>query len=216
MNAAETLAALQEAGISLQVEDTSIVASPSRRLTDSLRAAIRTNKPAIIAKLSGGRFPPKPEPAEPSLAYQAASSGPDGGCKVTVVEIPATGLRYRRTFAHLQLTPPALVDVACWRQCVEDGKRFLAKWGEQAEVLGWTSGDLFGLHTVPAEPHPSFSRLSRYDAAGLYWLLQGKEVIALTADTATIRNPATGSLTTYRRFNKPALGPLGDSLDDLK
>ena len=145
-------------------------------------------------------------PAEPSGV----------GCKVTIVEILATGLRYRRTFAHLQLTPPALVDVACWRQCVEDGKRFLAKWGEQAEVLGWTSGDLFGLHPVPAEPHPSFSRLSRYDAAGLYWLLQGKEVIALTADTATIRNPATGSLTTYRRFNKPALGPLGDSLDDLK
>src|SRR5262245_4332343 len=54
MNAAETLAALQEAGIGLQVEDTSIVASPSSRLMDPLRAAIRANKPAIIAKLSGG------------------------------------------------------------------------------------------------------------------------------------------------------------------
>jgi hypothetical protein len=41
-------------------------------------------------------------------------------------------------------------------------------------------------------------------------------VIVLTADTATIRNPASGSITTYRRFNKPALGPLGDSLDDLR
>jgi hypothetical protein len=104
------------------------------------------------------------------------------------------------------------VPVERWRQCVQDGKRFLAKWGEQAEALGWTSADLFGLHQVPAKPAPSYSRLSRYDCTGLIWLLQGRAVVALTADTATIRNPATGSLTTYRRFNKPALGPLGDSL----
>jgi hypothetical protein len=46
-------------------------------------------------------------------------------------------------------------------------------------------------------------------------LLQGKEVIALTADTATIRNPVTGTITTYRRFNKPGLGPVGDTLLDI-
>jgi len=81
--------------------------------------------------------------------------------------------------------------------------------------LNWSSADLFGLAPVPANPHPSFSRLSRYDQAGLVWLLQGKEVIALTKDTATIRNPSTGNITVYRRFNKSALGPLGDSLDDI-
>ena len=48
----------------------------------------------------------------------------------------------------------------------------------------------------------------------LDWL-QGRPVVALTADTAAIENPETGSITTYRRFDKPALGPLGDSLDDL-
>ena len=48
------------------------------------------------------RFLSKPEPAGPTAAYWAASSGPDGcGAEVTIVEIPATGLRYRRTFAHL-------------------------------------------------------------------------------------------------------------------
>ena len=102
-----------------------------------------------------------------------------------------------------------------WQQCLEDGRRFLETWGAQAEALGWTAADLFGLHTPPERPRPFYSRLSRYDETGLIWLLQGKEVIALTADTATIRNPATGSLMTYRRCNKPALGPLGDSLDDL-
>jgi hypothetical protein len=40
--------------------------------------------------------------------------------------------------------------------------------------------------------------------------------VALTETTATIRNPDTGSITVYRKYNKPALGPLGDSLDDLE
>jgi hypothetical protein len=149
------------------------------------------------------------------MAYRATSVGPDGaGCRVEIVELPQ-GIRYRKTFAHLQLRPPALVPADRWRQAVEDGKRFLARWGGQAESLGWTSADLFGLHPVPANPHPSYSRLSRYDATGLIWLLEGREVIALTADTATIRNPATGAITTYRRHNKPALGPLGDDALDI-
>ena len=159
---------------------------------------------------------PKSERDEPSLAYQQVSADPDGsGCTVQTIELPQA-LRYRKVFAVLQLRPPALVPVERWRQCVQDGSKFLARWGEQAEALGWTAADLFGLHTPPERPHPSYSRLSRYDAIGLCWLLEGKEVIALTADTATVRNPATGSITTYRRFNKPALGPLGDSLEDFK
>src|SRR5262249_26662697 len=154
-------------------------------------------------------FLPKPESVEPAaVAYQAAS--PD--CSVTVIELPLAQ-RYRKTFAALQDRCPSLIPVERWQQCVEDGKHFLGKWGSQAEALGWSSADLFGLHTPPANPHPSYSRLSRYDATGLCWLLQGKEVIALTADTATIRNPSSGSITTYRKYNKPALGPLGDSLE---
>jgi hypothetical protein len=94
-----------------------------------------------------------------------------------------------------------LVDVARWRQCVEDGKRFLAKWGEQAQALGWTSADLFGLHEIPEKPHPSYRRLSRYDCTGLIWLLEGHPVVALTTDTAAIENP-TGAITVYRKHTK--------------
>jgi hypothetical protein len=142
---------------------------------------------------------PKPEPAEPTAAYRGVTAEPDGsGCSVAIVEIRATGLRYRRTFAHLQLKPPALVDVARWQQCVEDGRRFLATWGEQAQTLGWDSRDLFGLHTPPERPHPSYRRLSRYGATGLIWLLQGRDVIALTAEGAVIRT-ATGAILTYYR-----------------
>jgi hypothetical protein len=98
-------------------------------------------------------------------------------------------------------------------KAIEDGRRFLAEWGEQAESLGWTARDLIGLHEVPANPHPTYQRLSRYDCTGPVWLLQGCPVVALTEETAAIKMP-TGSITTYRKHNKPAYGPLGDSLDD--
>jgi hypothetical protein len=37
----------------------------------------------------------------------------------------------------------------------------------------------------------------------------------LTTTTAAIKNQTTGNTLIYRRYNKPALGPLGDSLDDF-
>jgi hypothetical protein len=92
--------------------------------------------------------------------------------------------------------------------------RFLARWGHQAHDLGWTVRDLFGLFPVPEHARTTFNRLARYDETGLIWLLQGREVTALAETTAAIRGPM-GAITVYRRHNKPAVGPLGDSLDDL-
>jgi hypothetical protein len=39
-------------------------------------------------------------------------------------------------------------------------------------------------------------------------------VVALTEATAAIQS-STGAITVYRRHNKPALDPLGDSLNDV-
>jgi hypothetical protein len=97
---------------------------------------------------------------------------------------------------------PDHVEHGRWRKAVRDGHRFLGTWGAKAETLGWTARDLFGLHTPPENPHPSYRRLSRYDETGLIWLLKGSEVLALTAMTATIRRPS-GSTTTYRKHNTP-------------
>jgi hypothetical protein len=109
---------------------------------------------------------------------------------------------YDRVFAVLRKHCPAHIEPVRWRQVMEDGERFLAEWGDQAKALGWTSRDLFGLDEVPANPHPTYQRLSRYDCTGLIWLLQGCPVVALTEATAAIKMP-TGSITTYRRHNKP-------------
>jgi hypothetical protein len=121
---------------------------------------------------------------------------------------------FARTITALEARCPDLVPVGRWQLAVEDSRSFLARWGDKAEALGWTARDLFGLHTPAAKPHPSYSRLSPYDETGLIWLLQGREVVALTETTAAIQS-RTGAVTIYRKHNKPALGPPGDSLDDL-
>ena len=119
---------------------------------------------------------------------------------------------YNGPFRALERRCPEFVEAVRWQQAVEDGRRFLASWGEQAHALGWTARELFGLHTAPERPAANYSRLSRYDETGLIWLLRGRAVIALTETTAAIQGAT--ALLTYRKLNKPALGPLGDSLDD--
>jgi len=105
--------------------------------------------------------------------------------------------RFCRTFSELERRCPDHVDLADWRLAVEDGRRFLANWGTQAEALGWTARDLFGLAPVPDKPAGNYRRLSRYDLTGLVWLLRGRPVVALTATTAAIQAP--GGVITYRR-----------------
>jgi hypothetical protein len=77
---------------------------------------------------------------------------------------------------------------------------------------------LTGLSPLPASSRAlkckRQNRVTRYDETGLIWLLVGGEVVALTAATAAVQNP-TGSITIYRRHSRPALGPVGDSLDDF-
>jgi hypothetical protein len=107
---------------------------------------------------------------------------------------------YASTIATLEARCPNLVPVERWQHVVSDGKTFLTRWGDQAHALGWTARDLFGLIAVPEHAKPSFSRLSRYDETGLIWLLEGRKVLALTAQTAAIHNPS-GSITTYRKHS---------------
>jgi hypothetical protein len=98
--------------------------------------------------------------------------------------------RIGRTCSALEQRCPDHVPVKRWVQAVKDAKCFLAVWGQQAESLGWCRP--FGLHEIPSKPHPSYQRLSRYDATGSIWLLEGRPVVALTDSTAAIENPTGG------------------------
>jgi hypothetical protein len=122
------------------------------------------------------------------------------------------GQHYRPVLVALRSECPAHIELH-WHQAIRDADNFLGKWGARAHALGWTACELFGLHALPAHPAPNYSRLCRYDETGLVWLLHGRPVVGLTEATATIQAPR-GRLV-YRKHNKPALGTLGDSLDDI-
>jgi hypothetical protein len=141
--------------------------------------------------------------------------GDDNRCFSRNEEVVQTpGGRFCRCFEHLESRCPDLIPNERWQEAIQDSRSFLVQWCEQAEALGWTAKDLFGLHRPPTQPHPSYSRLARYDETGLIWLLCGRQVLELTESTAAVENP-TGALTVYQRHNKPPLGPFGDSLEDL-
>jgi hypothetical protein len=120
--------------------------------------------------------------------------------------------RFGRTLQALEQRCPAYFEPADWRQAVADGRRFLATWAEQAAALGWTARELFGAHTPAERPTASYRRPSINEHTGLIWLLRGRAVVALTAETAAIQT-ASGRALTYRKPTKPALGAIGDSVD---
>ncbi len=80
-----------------------------------------------------------------------------------------------------------------WSAMVLDAENFLTRWGNVAEHLGWTALDLFGVHP--------FAPGARIGCWGLLLLIQGGEVVALTADTAMIRRQS-GAALTYRRCDQ--------------
>ena len=81
--------------------------------------------------------------------------------------------------------------LARWQQFIDDCGRFLdLGWANRAEAWGWGPLELFGCY----RERP----LARYDHMGLLWILQGRRLVALRADSATI-DTLTGSLQTYRR-----------------
>lgn len=117
--------------------------------------------------------------------------------RAAIVEFDGSAPReWAEGFARLDLaTPPAGFTTARWRQLIDDGGHFLDRWASEAAALGWTATDVFGLHpNAPA---------TRFDGMGLVVLIGGGEVIAVSADRATIRGQSGNSLTYYLRRPRP-------------
>ena len=61
----------------------------------------------------------------------------------TLREVPEYSFgRFGRTFSALEARCPDFVPTDRWQLAVEDGRVFLARWGGQAEALGWTARDI--------------------------------------------------------------------------
>jgi hypothetical protein len=131
-----------------------------------------------------------------------SDKSPAPGCAPTAVHSPEYDFgrfgRFGRTFSELERRCPDLIDVADWQAAVEDGRRFLARWGDQADALGWSADDLFGLAPVPEKVTATYRRLSRVELTGLIWLLRGRTVVALTEGSAAIQVQSK-SILNYRR-----------------
>ena len=140
-----------------------------------------------------------------SVGGSAASSQTSTCAKSAKCAISAKSPSPQSEFDTLERRCPDFIDAERWRQGVEDGRQFLATWGEQAQAFGWTARELFGLHTPPERPAASYSRLSRYDETGLIWLLRGRPVIALTETIAAIQG-ATAVLTQAQQTELGAAG----------
>ena len=75
--------------------------------------------------------------------------------------------------------PPQDVPLRRWTRFIEDAQQFIDHgWAAQAVGLGSTALDLFGGHR-----QAPFARIAQQ---GLLWLLNGRRLVALTAEGATI------------------------------
>ena len=194
---------------------------PKKSIVDALTKPDKTSSVSFVGDRSMGFSGVEPRAHKINAApgmQNVISSGIKKHCRrnrQNRQNLVAAPFPYVEALDRLERGCPDYVEAERWQHCLIDAQRFLAEWGEKAAALGWTAHDLFGLAPIPDKPKLSFERLSRYDATGLIWLLGGRRVIAMTDSTAAIETASGGTLT-YRRYNKPALGPIGDSLDDME
>jgi hypothetical protein len=118
---------------------------------------------------------------QPESAIEAQSTPKTGAIEIAA---PAP---YASRLSEVQQACPDGVPRERWRLCLEDARIFFARWGQQAQKLGWSGQDLLGLH--PEKP------MERDDQKGLIWLLRGQTVTDFDARSAKL----SGGLTFRRR-----------------
>jgi hypothetical protein len=93
-----------------------------------------------------------------------------------------------------------------WRVFQRDCRAFLAEGhASQASSLGWTSTDLFGLHSIkPAE---------RPDGWGAVWLVHGAKVAVMTSASMAVRTVTGSKLTIPRRALSAEAVPAWELLE---
>jgi hypothetical protein len=104
---------------------------------------------------------------------------------------------WAEALARLDLsTPPSDVPPKRWLRFIDDCGNFIDNgWAVRAAELGWTPFDLFG-----CDRSKPFARIDR---CGLLWLLDGRQLRALTAETAVIENASGSTAKFYRRPYEP-------------
>src|SRR5215210_7273277 len=159
----------------------------SRDMFDAFERAAVTEKPKRRKRPAPAKPGPEPDhgdgllfpPISASLTETQATDPKDLSAKEgRMAEKPFPPDVYQKAMVAIEAACPNGVPVERWQRAVSDACTFLARWGVDAERLGWTADDLFGLH--PTAP------LSRMDHIGLVWLMNGQNVVRLTAAEARL------------------------------
>lgn len=180
MSAAEALMAARAVGVSVELDGGELVLEAAGPPPIAVLAALKHYKADIISLL---RPPLEAGDWQASFDERAAIIENDGGAARVWAE----------ALARLDpARPPCDVSPMRWLCFIDDCGWFIDEgWAARAEALGWGPLDLFGCNR-----DKPFARISR---AGLLWLLAGRKLSALTADTAAITTPSGGHVTFYRR-----------------
>ncbi|MDD3182400.1 MAG: hypothetical protein PHD48_06325 [Alphaproteobacteria bacterium] len=142
--------------------------------------SLRTHKPAIIAALQQALF--VSDNPDPYIFYERAA----------IIEGDGVPHDWAEGFATLcTMSRPAAYTQRRWEQIINDGGLFLDQWKKQVVALGWQAVDVFGV--CPDAPE------WQYDQMGLVPLLEGRRVVAITADSARIMCADGAALTYYRK-----------------
>jgi hypothetical protein len=85
-----------------------------------------------------------------------------------------------------------------WRRLIDDSGRFLDRWAVKVAAMGWTTQEVFGVH--PDKPD------ARLDLRGLVPSVCGTEVVAVSADSATVQTPSGARQRIFRRSDLQSPG----------
>jgi hypothetical protein len=187
VSAAQALRAARDAGVVVGVDGDDLILEASAPPPAAILDLLSRNKAEVLAVLRATvrdvlvtpTTPPR-EAWSDREQEQAAVAEFDGG----VPRAWAEGL------ARLDPDkPPGDVPPRRWLCFIDDCGRFLdGGWASRAAELGWGPLDLFG-----CDRERPFARIEH---ASLLWLLNGRKLIALTADMAVIET-LTGGRQTY-------------------
>lgn len=181
MNAVEVLRAARAVGIRVEIDGENLMLQASVPPPSAVVSALASLKPDIVSLLRS----------------ETNSAGELGMEKLeeraALVEYGAgVPKAWAEGFARLDLAiPPNGFDHRRWRTLIDDGGRFLDRWGAEAASHGWSAEDVFGVH--PAAPGAS------YDTAGLVVLINGGDVVDIDHRSASIKTRSSGAILVYLR-----------------
>ncbi len=85
-----------------------------------------------------------------------------------------------------------------WQGLIDDAGLFLDLWATQVDGLGWSTQEVFGVHHAKPE--------TRIDLMGLVPCIDGRKVIAVSADSATIETLTGARQRIFRRTDTNSPG----------